>query len=335
MEKIYTPQEVADRLLIKKATVYELIKRGELNATKIGRQIRVSQEQLDSYLKGSSKSAERSYTERSYAERSYIEEALPQVTDIPRFTSVSGGQQTDYLLNNSGLVISSQESRVVELLRGQLGKERNSLPILHSYMNDYNSLYSLYYEKTHLALTCFLSDGESWDRKQIKNLMPGKEVAVLSVCSLLWGFYVKKGNPLLLRSMDDLTRPEVRFLNRELGSGSRMYLDSSLLEKRISKDLIYGYEKDCLSNMSAAHGVASGAADISIGDISLLSSYPQLESFPFAHGFLDLVFLKSDLDHPAFQSICNAVNSEEFKSSLQHFKGYDTSHTGNITIITN
>lgn len=195
MEKIYTPQEVADRLLIKKATVYELIKRGELNATKIGRQIRVSQEQLDSYLKVSSKPAE-----RSHAERPNMEEALPQVTDIPRFASVSGAQQTDYLLNTSGLVISSQESRVVELLRGQLGKERNSLPILHSYMNDYNSLYSLYYEKTHLALTCFLSDRENWDRNPMKHLMPGKEVVVLSVCSFLCGFYVKKG----IRSISSL-----------------------------------------------------------------------------------------------------------------------------------
>ncbi len=328
MEKIYTPQEVADRLLIKKATVYELIKRGELNATKIGRQIRVSQEQLDSYLKVSSKPAE-----RSHAERPNMEEALPQVTDIPRFASVSGAQQTDYLLNTSGLVISSQESRVVELLRGQLGKERNSLPILHSYMNDYNSLYSLYYEKTHLALTCFLSDRENWDRNPMKHLMPGKEVVVLSVCSFLCGFYVKKGNPLHILTLDDLTRPEVRFLNRELGSGLRMYLDSSLLEKKIPKNIINGYDKDCLSNMSAAHGVASGAADISIGDISLLSSYPQLESIPFAHGFLDLVFLKSDLDLPALKSILNAVHSEEFKSSLLHFKGYDTKTTGKMTII--
>ncbi|MBS5956581.1 MAG: helix-turn-helix transcriptional regulator [Clostridiales bacterium] len=328
MEKIYTPQEVADRLLIKKATVYELIKRGELNATKIGRQIRVSQEQLDSYLKVSSKPAE-----RSYAERPNMEEALPQVTDIPRFASVSGAQQTDYLLNTSGLVISSQESRVVELLRGQLGKERNSLPILHSYMNDYNSLYSLYYEKTHLALTCFLSDRENWDRNPMKHLMPGKEVVVLSVCSFLCGFYVKKGNPLHILTLDDLTRPEVRFLNRELGSGLRMYLDSSLLEKKIPKNVINGYDKDCLSNMSAAHGVASGAADISIGDISLLSSYPQLESIPFAHGFLDLVFLKSDLDLPALKSILNAVHSEEFKSCLLHFKGYDTKTTGKMTII--
>ena len=43
MEKIYTTQEVADQLKIKKSTVYELIKRGELSASKVGKQIRISQ----------------------------------------------------------------------------------------------------------------------------------------------------------------------------------------------------------------------------------------------------------------------------------------------------
>ena len=43
MNKLYTAQEVADRLKIKKTTVYELIKRGELESSKIGKQLRVSE----------------------------------------------------------------------------------------------------------------------------------------------------------------------------------------------------------------------------------------------------------------------------------------------------
>ena len=54
MNKLYTAQEVADRLKIKKTTVYELIKRGELESSKIGKQLRVSEEQLSQYLNRSS-----------------------------------------------------------------------------------------------------------------------------------------------------------------------------------------------------------------------------------------------------------------------------------------
>ena len=57
MNKVYTTQEVADKLKIKKSTVYDLIKRGELSSSKVGKQLRVSEEQLSQYLKGSECSA--------------------------------------------------------------------------------------------------------------------------------------------------------------------------------------------------------------------------------------------------------------------------------------
>lgn len=324
MDKIFTPQEVADRLKIKKATVYELIKRGELNATKIGRQIRISQEQLDQYLRIS--------PETVPAASAKGQPAIPS-GDIPRFTAASAIRQTDYLLNTSGLIISSQESRVVELLRSQLDNNPKSLPMLHSYMNEYNSLYSLYYEKTHMALTCFHSDKKEQSLNQIKNLMPGKELAVLSVCRLSCGLYVKKGNPLNICSIKDLLRPDVRFSNRELGSGYRMFLDSYLLENKLSKNAINGYQKDCLSHMSAANAVASDFADASIGDISQLISFPQLEAVPLAFFSMDLVFLKSDLHRSAFQSLLEAVSSRAFKNSLLPFSGYHTQDTGHCTLV--
>ena len=56
MNKLYTAQEVADRLKIKKTTVYELIKRGELESSKIGKQLRISEEQLSRYLHGGNSS---------------------------------------------------------------------------------------------------------------------------------------------------------------------------------------------------------------------------------------------------------------------------------------
>ena len=50
MNKLYTAQEIADKLQIKKTTVYELIKRGELYSSKVGKQLRISEQQLKQYL---------------------------------------------------------------------------------------------------------------------------------------------------------------------------------------------------------------------------------------------------------------------------------------------
>ena len=77
MNKVYTAQEVADKLKIKKSTVYDLIKRGELSSSKVGKQLRVSEEQLSQYLKGSecSASSAQSYDhqpESSLLKRDYL-----------------------------------------------------------------------------------------------------------------------------------------------------------------------------------------------------------------------------------------------------------------------
>ncbi|MDR1550020.1 MAG: helix-turn-helix domain-containing protein [Hungatella sp.] len=107
---------MADQLKIKKSTVYELIKRGELKAAKVGKQIRVSQEQLDEYLKTPNTAA-----------ASQAEEPLPGIMDIPLFTADFAIRQMDYLLNASGLIISSQESRVVDTVNSREFKN-NLLP---------------------------------------------------------------------------------------------------------------------------------------------------------------------------------------------------------------
>ncbi|MGI6451650.1 MAG: helix-turn-helix domain-containing protein [Desulfitobacteriia bacterium] len=47
---LFTPEEIAQKLKITKGTVYEMIKRGELEAHRIGRHLRISRTQFDIYL---------------------------------------------------------------------------------------------------------------------------------------------------------------------------------------------------------------------------------------------------------------------------------------------
>ena len=53
MSRFYTALEIAEKLKIKKTTVYELIKRGELYSSKVGKQLRISEQQLNQYLEHS------------------------------------------------------------------------------------------------------------------------------------------------------------------------------------------------------------------------------------------------------------------------------------------
>ena len=107
MNKFYTAQEVADKLKIKKTTVYELIKRGELSSSKIGKQLRVSEEQLAQYLDGAAQISTAAQTRDYQPESSLL--------------------KRDYLLHSSGLIISGQSSPALDLLLNQLPSTPGSL----------------------------------------------------------------------------------------------------------------------------------------------------------------------------------------------------------------
>lgn len=54
-EVLYTPEELASKLKLSKYTIYEMIKRGDIEAHRIGRSIRVSQSQLNLYMMATGK----------------------------------------------------------------------------------------------------------------------------------------------------------------------------------------------------------------------------------------------------------------------------------------
>ncbi|MGI6070585.1 MAG: substrate-binding domain-containing protein [Blautia sp.] len=309
MDKIYTAQEVADKLKIKKTTVYELIKRGDMQAKKVGKQLRISQQQLDQYLGLLSKEDISPLPGAP---------ATAVASDIPPLSGDTAIRQMDYLMNSSGLIISSQESALVELLRSQLEHVGGSLPMLHSYMNDYNSLYSLYYEKTHLALVSLCPMDSLSPEDILHSLLPGMEASFLHLCDFPIGFYVRKGNPKRILQIEDLTRAEITIANREKGSCCRMLLDFLLKNAGLSFSDIHGYKNDVLSNMSMANAILAEKADVGLGSLGYLTAYPQLEGVLLESASTYLVFSNTYMDHPAFQAILSAVFSEEFQTGLAH-----------------
>ena len=229
MNKLYTAQEVADRLKIKKTTVYELIKRGELSSSKIGKQLRISEEQLAEYLKGTVSDSE-------------------QRPASPDFRPESSLLKRDYLLNSSGLIISGQAPSVMELLMGQMAAHPLGLPILHSHMNSYNGLYSLYFGKVHAAAAGVFAE-------DITPLLPGIPLALLTLYEFTLGLYIKEGNPKDISGIQDLTRKDIILANREKGSTSRIYLDKQLKKMQIPASSISGYQKEFVSDFSAVAAV--------------------------------------------------------------------------------
>lgn len=306
MNKLYTAQEVADRLKIRKTTVYELIKRGELASSKIGKQLRVSEEQLAQYLMGS--------------------EPAPLPVQPSAFPPESSLLKRDYLLHSNGILLCGQNTPALDYLLGKIAAQSGALPILHSHMNSYNSLYALYFKKAHIAAA-------SLKPEDITCLIPGERLILLRLYDYPLGFYIQKENPLNIRTLSDLPEKNVRFQNRERGSSRRIWFDRHLKASGISAASINGYTSEAISDMASAAAVASGSVDAALGEAFISRYYPNTEFLPLDMQTMYLVFPAEIMNNSAYSILLNLVCSREFREELHSFSGYDVTHVGELSEI--
>ena len=79
------------------------------------------------------------------------------------------------------------------------------------------------------------------------------------------GLMISKGNPLRIKKLVDLARPEVRFINRQKGAGTRLLLDTLMEKEGIRSDRIRGYRHEEFTHTAVATAIMAGTADAALG----------------------------------------------------------------------
>ena len=144
------------------------------------------------------------------------------------------------------------------------------------------------------------------------------------------GLMVVPGNPLKLQSWTDLLRPDVRFVNRTLGTGTRLLLDDWLLTQGLAGAAIRGYTQEESSHAAVAACVASGQADCALGVESAAQAH-QLDFVPLLQEHYWLVCLKSALEAPAVQQLLAILRTDACQQVLDSLAGYaNQAQTGQV-----
>jgi putative molybdopterin biosynthesis protein len=318
MNKLYTAQEIADKLQIKKTTVYELIKRGELYSSKVGKQLRISDQQLQQYLQRSDQTF--SHPEGSAAHTEISQRNPLQVPELPPESSLL---KRDYLLHSNGLILCGQFSPALELLVSQMSIHPQGIPVLQSYMNSYNSLYSLYFKKAHIACA-------SLDLEDIRHLVPGTALSLLCLYEYTLGLYVPSENPQNLSNLEDFCSKGIKIANREKGSTPRIYLDRFLSRHQIPANSIPGYNTELVSDISAAAAITSHKVDAVLGEEYAARQSGAFDFVPLETLPMYLIMETQSLKQPGFQALLDIVRSEDFRNILQGQTGYNINRTGEL-----
>lgn len=176
---------------------------------------------------------------------------------------------------------------------------------------------------------CHLWDPQAgeYNLPHIRRMLPGKRVTVITLAHRCLGLITAPGNPLHLFSVAALSRPEVHFINRQPGSGTRTWLDAELERLGISPIQVNGYNNECLTHSDVARAVAEGIADAGIGLETAALAFG-LEFLLLTKERYDLVMLQETAQRPAMQRFLDWLRGAEGKAFLSRFKGYDASEAG-------
>ena len=163
----------------------------------------------------------------------------------------------------------------------------------------------------------------------IRKQFPGDDFTVVTFARWEEGLVIASGNPKSIRGIDDLARKNVKFVNREPGSGRRGLLDKLVDKMGLEGNKIQGYDRVAYGHLAAAYFVLSRDADVCLATRSAAQTFG-LDFIPLNSERYDLVMRKKTTDLPAVKSFLDVLQRATLRRKLEVLAGYDTSQTGMI-----
>jgi putative molybdopterin biosynthesis protein len=176
---------------------------------------------------------------------------------------------------------------------------------------------------------CHLWDEESdsYNAPFVRRLLPGRRTALLTLAHRRLGLILAAGNPQGIHDLKDLTSPGVKFVNRQSGSGTRVWLDAALHRAGISGKDIWGYEEELITHSDVAATVAGGRAGVGFGLETAARSYG-LDFIPLVRERYDLAIPSENIEHPAMGGLISWLSSAAARKTISGFGGYEVEETG-------
>lgn len=207
-------------------------------------------------------------------------------------------------------------------------RKSDKLKIQVTHAGSLGGLIAIQEERAHLAGIHLLDEetGE-YNYPYVKRVLPGREVAIVHLVYRIQGLMFARGNPKHIKGIADLKRPDITFVNRQKGAGTRVLLDIHLHQLGIQSKEIKGYERELDTHLAVGLSVAHGEADVALG-IEAAARSCNIDFLPLFRERYDLVIPVANYRSDLLSPLLRAVVSDEFKAVVNKAGGYDTSQTG-------
>ncbi len=189
-------------------------------------------------------------------------------------------------------------------------------------------LFALKGGKTHLTAIHLLDpETQTYNLPYVQKYLSGRAVRIVHLLKRTQGLMVRKGNPKGIKTIRDLARDDVQFVNRQRGAGTRVLLDFFLERENISPEAVSGYLNEVATHAMVAAEIQGGMADCGLG-IQAAAEALDLDFIPLAREPYDLVIPDELYGDRRIRVLLDIIRSTPFREAMAALGGYDPSESG-------
>jgi molybdopterin molybdotransferase/putative molybdopterin biosynthesis protein len=226
------------------------------------------------------------------------------------------------------IIATGSHDNSIDVLADLLKASGTGITLSSNHVGSLGGLMAIKKKVCHIAGSHLLdtTDG-SYNISWIKKYLPDTNIRLVNLVSREQGLIVQSGNPKHINDLSDIARDDISFINRQVGSGTRILLDYKLKNLDIEPSNINGYENEEFTHMSISAAVLSGAADAGLG-IYAAATALNLDFIPIVTEQYDLVIPEEHIQTEMIRTLLNIINTDIFKSRVHALGGYGTQNTG-------
>ncbi len=226
------------------------------------------------------------------------------------------------------VVCIGSHDMLLDVISDMMSGESEGVRLSSTHIGSLGGLMALKRGEAHITPTHLLDEETGiYNESYIRSLFPGEEMVLVKGVGRIQGIMVAPGNPLGIKSVEDLVR--ARYVNRQRGAGTRVLFDYKLKQAGISPEEIDGYDAEAATHMAVAAQIAGGEADCGMGVYSAAHAMG-LDFIPVGEEEYDFAMRPETLEMPEMKSFLRILTSNEFKAELEKLGGYSTDKTGEI-----
>ena len=228
------------------------------------------------------------------------------------------------------LVCIGSHDPIVDIVSDLIHIKNGKYYLSSAHVGSMGGIMALKGSETHIAPIHLLDmeDG-SYNISYLKKYLGDKPMVLVKGVKRIQGIIVPKGNPLDIKSLTDIAIKGRKFVNRQRGSGTRLFLDYNLKKLEINPQNISGYEREEFTHIAVAAVVAAGDADCGLGVYSA-ARLMDLDFITLGNEEYDFAVPKEFIEMDMVREFIKVIRTEEFKGELDKLGGYDYTEIGEI-----